>query len=79
MDEGLRLVIADFGLATTELTCNEWGCGSSFYMSPGIVFSLHFVHYLVSRRMPQVGQACQVLRFSAQRCMGARGKYLFFL
>ena len=66
MDEGLRLVIADFGLATTELTCKEWGCGSSFYMSPGITYSLHLAHYLLSSRVPQVGQACQVLRFSTQ-------------
>jgi serine/threonine protein kinase len=78
MDEGLRLVIADFGLATTEPTCNEWGCGSSFYMSPGTACSLHLVHCLLSNRMPRAGQACQILRFSAQRCMGLRGRYLFF-
>jgi len=79
MDEGLRLVIADFGLATTELSCSEWGCGSSFYMSPGTTCPHYLAHYLLSNRMPRVGQACQVLRFSAQRYVGLRGGSLFLL
>lgn len=33
-NDGTRVVISDFGLATSQLECQDYGCGSSFYMSP---------------------------------------------
>lgn len=34
-DRGMTVKLADFGLATREYLTSDFGCGSTFYMSPG--------------------------------------------
>jgi serine/threonine protein kinase len=39
-DDGTRVRLCDFGLATSESVSSEFGCGSTFYIAPGKLFRL---------------------------------------
>lgn len=40
-DHGMTVKLADFGLATTASVTSDYGCGSTFYMSPGVYHDCH--------------------------------------
>lgn len=41
-EDGLYISLADFGLSTLTDVCAQFGCGSSYYMSPGMFLVRQF-------------------------------------
>jgi serine/threonine protein kinase len=51
-DDGFTAKLADFGLATQDSITADFGCGSTFYMSPGTLHRFH-VPSLVADHQPE--------------------------
>lgn len=49
-NQGTDVKLADFGLATSEAITSDFGCGSTFYMSPGTTSSCRSCNVCSTRR-----------------------------
>ena len=71
-DQGMTVKLAEFGLATDDHITSDFGCGSTFYMSPGnFFFSPEFISFKSETNSIILLAECQTLSPKAYSCFAS--------